>query len=231
MLSLSVAILFVLSSTESFIIHPQPCITKHGSRNPAMHMGFSTDNRRTFLEKGLISAATVLLTLPGKSFALFEGGVEAGLNEIAALTFRTDKLVDDLKSKTLKGGEEDSIVVYRTARAFLDPLQAKMLEVAPTLGLAAEAQKRVELLPLLMKGHLLELDAACRSKDAKEQLQEALEVQETLEEFLTLAGVKYTITRPEPRRSATPLEYYSIFGCEAYGQKRRENSNQCVSDT
>ena len=35
-----------------------------------------------------------------------------------------------------------------------------MSATAPTLGLPAEQQKRAELLPLLLKGHLLELDEA-----------------------------------------------------------------------
>eukprot|EP00965_Chrysotila_dentata_P024654 816804-Pleurochrysis_carterae.AAC.3 len=42
-------------------------------------------------------------------------------------------------------------------------VQAAMATAAPSAGLTADNQKRLELLPLLMKGHLLELDQAAAS--------------------------------------------------------------------
>jgi hypothetical protein len=54
----------------------------------------------------------------------------------------------------------------------------KLALVAPKIKLEAsgegaeEKQKRLETLPFLLKGHLLELAAACRSGDAAEQLEE-----------------------------------------------------------
>lgn len=54
----------------------------------------------------------------------------------------------------------------------------KLATLAPKIKLplegegAEEKQKRLETLPFLLKGHLLELAAACRSGDAAEQLEE-----------------------------------------------------------
>ena len=54
----------------------------------------------------------------------------------------------------------------------------KLAKLAPKMKLdasgggAEEKQKRLETLPFLLKGHLLELAAACRTGDAAEQLEE-----------------------------------------------------------
>eukprot|EP00953_Heterococcus_sp_UTEX-ZZ885_P008475 5086-Heterococcus_DN1.PRE.3 len=53
---------------------------------------------------------------------------------------------------------------------------------------------------------------------------------ETLDEFLALAGTKYKVPVFEKQRAATSKEYYSVFGCEAWGQKQMKNSNQCEAD-
>lgn len=52
----------------------------------------------------------------------------------------------------MKGGHDDSAVVIRVLEAYLNPMQQKMLSVAPELKIAGrEKSDRVKLLPLLMK--------------------------------------------------------------------------------
>lgn len=68
--------------------------------------------------------------------------------------------------------------MHPSIHPFNQPTTEKLVAVAPKIKLEAsgegseEKQKRLETLPFLLKGHLLELAAACRSGDAKEQLQE-----------------------------------------------------------
>lgn len=87
-------------------------------------------------------------------------------------------VLTQLKEKKLKGGADDSAVVVRYADSIYKPMQERLVALAPQIKLPAEGegaeekQKRLETLPFLLKGHLLELAAACRSGDAKEQLQE-----------------------------------------------------------
>lgn len=74
----------------------------------------------------------------------------------------------------------------------------KLAALAPKIKLdasgegAEEKKKRLETLPFLLKGHLLELAAACRSGDAAEQLEE-MEVGGCT--FLRLAPCVYIRTR------------------------------------
>jgi hypothetical protein len=51
-----------------------------------------------------------------------------------------------------------------------------MQAAAPTLDLASKEQERAVALSLLMKGHLLELNQACKTGGAADQLKEAEEV-------------------------------------------------------
>lgn len=66
------------------------------------------------------------------------------------------KLVEDLQTGTLKGGDEDSAVVARVLENYLRPMQKTMLEVTPAVQVQLSGQKNKErssLLPLLMKVH------------------------------------------------------------------------------
>ena len=83
----------------------------------------------------------------------------------------------------------------------LEPLQEAMAKTSPTLGLAPEQQKQAELLPQLLKGHMLEYTDAV-SKDRFDVYvskttgktykggkveREMEEIVETAEEWLALA--------------------------------------------
>ncbi len=127
----------------------------------------------------------------------------------------------------LKDTKEDSDVVSNYMEQVIKPLQMKMTIAAPKLKLDEENQKRVEILPALMKGHILELTQAISQISAKEQLKEVEEVEETLEEFLTLASSKYKVPDFIPTKPLGDKELFGPLGCEFYGKKRVEGSNAC----
>ncbi|CAM9731474.1 unnamed protein product [Ectocarpus sp. 4 AP-2014] len=150
--------------------------------------------------------------------------------KVAGYSRFVNKLEQDLKAGALKGGPEDSVVVLRVLEVYLEPMQEEMLKVAPLMQLAGrESRERVKLLPLIMKGHLLELKAACGTKDAKEQLEEVQEVRETLDEFIALAKTRYEIAPLDPE-GAPDGDQLGIFGCSFYGMKRTDGSSRCQPD-
>lgn len=64
--------------------------------------------------------------------------------------------MEDLRTETLKGGDEDSAVVARVLENYLRPMQKAMSEVTPAVQMQLSGQKnreRSSLLPLLMKVH------------------------------------------------------------------------------
>lgn len=106
-----------------------------------------------------------------------------------------------------------------------------MEKLAPVLKLKdEEAQKRVEILPQLMKGHILELNQAIQEMKATSQAKEVEEVQETLAEFLKLASLSYEVKPYTPIRPLTDAELYGPLGCEFWGKKRVPGSNACAND-
>ncbi|CAM9779221.1 unnamed protein product, partial [Discosporangium mesarthrocarpum] len=139
-----------------------------------------------------LAGFALLPPVPASDAALpFLGGDDSVAQEkvlaVAQYQKPVNKLEEDLRSGILKGGTDDSAVVRRYLDSVLKPLQETMVEAAPLLKLQSKSQERMKILPLLMKGHLLELEMACNGGDAKEQLKEVDEVGATLEEFLTLA--------------------------------------------
>lgn len=133
------------------------------------------------------------------------------------------------KSQLLKGGQEDSAVVANYLDYYIKPCQAKMAELASQLNLPAEQQSKAETLPLLMKGHMLELQQAITSEKVEDQAKEVEEVQETLADFLKLSNMKYTVTPYSPTRPLSDKELFGPLGCEFWGKKRIEGSNYCAS--
>ncbi|KAG5185902.1 hypothetical protein JKP88DRAFT_207569 [Tribonema minus] len=228
-----VCALLVLAAPAASFMPPARTAGPHSLTMSTGSRSADCISRRGLLTTAVATVTAAAVVAPGPAHALFGSSdpTQTSIEELARYTVQVDKLISDLKSKNLKGGPEDSLVVFRTMKTYFDPLQATMAKAAPTLGLAGqEQQERAVTLSLLMKGHLLELTAACTAQNAGEQLKETEEVQETLEEFLKLAGTKYKIPTYAPPRSATPAEYYGAFGCEAWGQKRMPNSNSCEPD-
>lgn len=173
----------------------------------------------------------------------FESTEQSELNRLSKFQAPIAELLDSLrvsdtpnavgvysKTQILKGGKEDSDVVLNYLEAYIKPCQMKMAALAPKLQLEGESQTRIELLPSLMKGHILELREAIRSQKAEAQAREVQEVQETLAEFLLLASKKYEVTPYIPIRPLTDKELYGPFGCEFWGKKRVPGSNACASN-
>ena len=107
-------------------------------------------------------------------------------------------------------------------------MQIAMAAIAPKLKLAEEDQKKAELQPLLLKGHIAELNQAITSMSVKDQLREVEEVQETLATFLKLAGTKYDVKAFIPARPLSDAELFGPLGCEFWGKKRAPGSNACI---
>ena len=135
-------------------------------------------------------------------------------------------------TQVLKGSKEDSDVVTTYVYTYINPLQAKMEAVARQLQLPVEAdQSRVEVLPALMKGHIIELKQAIAELKVENQAREVQEVQETLTEFLKLASTKYEVANFVPTRPLTDSELFGPLGCEFWGKKRVPGSNACQDPT
>jgi hypothetical protein len=128
----------------------------------------------------------------------------------------------------LKGGKEDSDVVLNYLETYIQPLQKDMETVAGKLKLEGDEQTKVEILPTLMKGHMVELRQAVVLQKADFQAKEVQEVQETLADFLKLAAVKYEVQPFVPSRPLTDAELFGPLGCEFWGKKRVEGSNACM---
>lgn len=138
----------------------------------------------------------------------------------------------EMPMQLLKGGVEDSAFVQTTLDTVLKPCQAKMQSLTPQLTqLDEETQKKITNLPLLMKGHLLELQQAVNSLKASEQEKEVAEVEETLNDYLTAVNNKYPVSfyQGKDKQYLSDKEYYGPFGCEFWGKVRLEGSKTCVT--
>jgi len=151
------------------------------------------DNRRSFLARTVSAAAVVVLEGPAApSF-----GQGATLETVEALGGKSKALRRLVRNTQGKAKKE----VIRATEEVLIPLQAAMIEVAPTLGLEGEFQRQAETQPLLLKGHLIELQEAVDNAQFSEYVskrtkdsypggkveRELEEVEETIDEFLRLA--------------------------------------------
>ena len=193
----------------------------------------SSDSFRGFA-KNLNTAAALLPVFAfsrGANAALFLSAEQTSIDTLSRFQKPIFDLLDQLrpgKTQVLKGGIEDSNVVQQYMNIYIIPLQTQMAEVSTKLKLEQSAdQSRIELLPLLMKGHILELTQAIKELKADKQAKEVAEVQETLDEYLKLASRKYIVTAFVPPKPYTDLQFFGPFGCEYYGKKRVEGTNVC----
>jgi hypothetical protein len=206
----------------------------------------NTDESRPVLQKQIMRFCASLFV-----YVSFSASVQAGwfsspqqdlVDQVASYQKPVAELLDQLrpteipnaigvysKSQLLKGGQEDSVVVANYLDYYFKSMQQKMAEVAPQLSLPAEQQTKAETLPLLMKGHLLELQQAVSSQKVEDQAKEVEEVQETLADFLKLSNMKYTVTPYTPTRPLSDKELFGPLGCEFWGKTRVEGSNYCAS--
>lgn len=173
-----------------------------------------------------VNPASAFLGLGGE-----KESIERDIKEIAKVQERVLEVQSQLVNRELRGGNEDSQVIKNYKKTYYDPSLVKMIELAPKLKLeSSKQQERAQILPLLLKGHYIELDAAIAKKDAKEQLEEITEAADTINEFLTLAANKYTV--PEiyvfNPSGYKPEKDYGPFACEFWGRERLAGSNKCV---
>jgi len=124
---------------------------------------------------------------------------------------------------------EDSNVVKTYEEVYIKPLQNAMEKSVNVIKLNNdEQQKRLEILPQLMKGHILELDQAITSLSAKEQEKEVEEIVETLNEYLNLVKNQYNVVVYQPVKALSDAALFGPLGCEFYGKKRVPGSNACI---
>ena len=173
----------------------------------------------------------------------FQSDEQDQIDQISSFQRPIFELLDQLKpavvpnavgvyaqTQVLKGGKEDSDVVLNYLETYIKPCQSKMAEAAPKLKLANPVdQARIEILPLLMKGHILELGQAIKDMKSDSQGKEVEEVTETLAEFLKLSSSKYSVTAYVSPRPLTEKDYLGPLGCEFWGKKRIEGSNACAN--
>lgn len=126
-------------------------------------------------------------------------------------------------------GVEDSNVVKTYEEVHIKPLQNAMEKSLNVIKLKNdEQQKRLEILPQLMKGHILELDQAIASLSAKEQEKEVEEIVETLNEYLNLVKNQYEVEMFQPAKAISDKDLFGPLGCGFYGKQRVPGSNACV---
>eukprot|EP01035_Chromulina_nebulosa_P018075 gene18075-23723_t len=172
----------------------------------------------------------------------FESDEQSAINEISNYQKPVFELLDQLrpsdipnsigvfsKTQLLKGGKEDSDVVLSYLETYIKPLQKKLESTSKLIKLPVESdQSRLELLPLLLKGHIIELTQAINEQSATSQAREVQEVQETLAEYLKLVSSSYKVDPFIPARPLTDKELFGPLGCEFWGKKRLEGSNSCI---
>jgi len=226
-------------------------VTSHlfNNNDNVKHDNNDSDNFNRIISKSwkniMISAVSSIFLL-GAGFdahaGLFTSYEQDVISEISSYQRPVAELYDQLKpsyvpnaigvysnTQVLKGGKDDSDVVLLYLEGYIKPCQIKMEKIAKLLQLPTlEEQKKVEILPLLMKGHIAELTQAINVQKADFQAREVQEVQETLADFLKLASTKYTVQPYIPIRPLSDSELFGPLGCEFWGKKRVVGSNQCI---
>jgi len=135
------------------------------------------------------------------------------------------------KQQLLRGSKEDSDVVATYLNVYIRPLQEKMAQAVQVITVTDSSnQERFKTLPLLMKGHILELEDAIRAQKADAQAREVQEVKETLDEFLKIAATVPSLSVPfyQTPKPASDAELFGPFGCQFYGKSRVPGSNACA---
>ena len=239
MISSLVALLFLFLAADAFK-HSGVKRSSVGRRYMHTNDLPSSPNQRAL--KQLKNVAIVSTLLPFAAYAGFFSSREQDLiDELSKYQKPVAELLDQLRptntpnavgvysvQQILRGGKEDSDVVLNYLSNYILPMQKTMADAAPSLKLPVDADnERISVLPLIMKGHILELQQAIESQKAESQAREVEEVQETLAEFLKLASSKYEVKPYIPTRPITDAELFGPLGCEFWGKKRVPGSNSC----
>jgi len=118
------------------------------------------ETHRDVIRNVFLGSIAIAGLAPSRANAGFFGGsdVEEKVDEVAKSRARVEEVIKSIKKKELRGGPEDSLVVYRYSEAYFKPTQQKMAELVKVIQLGdAEKQKRFETLPLLLLGEEEEL--------------------------------------------------------------------------
>jgi hypothetical protein len=241
-LLLSLLLLGVLLTADGFSLRPSP---RYIRTRIDMALSSPKSNADAMKIRALktMKVLPVLALLPLASRAgLFTTEEQDRIDDLCGYQRPINDLADQLKptmvpnavgvysmTTQLKGGKEDSDAVRVYMEVYIKPVQKKMEELAPKIKLDdTTAQERLNVLPALMKGHILELTQAIESISGPDQLKEVEEVQETLAEFLKLSASKYSVKPFIPSRPLTDAELFGPLGCEFWGKARAVGSNNCV---
>jgi len=247
--------LLCIQLTYSLQVHNRGVLVNH-HRKVTSHLydninhNNNNDNNNRIISKSwktiMISAMSSIMILGSTAFdanaGLFTSYEQDVINEISSYQRPVAELYDQLKpsyvpnaigvyanTQVLKGGKDDSDVVLLYLEGYIKPCQIKMEKISKLIQLSTlEEQKKIEILPLLMKGHIAELSQAIQIQKADFQAKEVQEVQETLADFLKLVSVKYTVQPYIPIRPLSDAELFGPLGCEFWGKKRVVGSNQCI---
>jgi len=199
-----VIMLSLVSVTLAFYVAPQPlsvCSAATRVHSPAMSLTRGELLSRTAALTAAACAAPVFATPFAAPPKAAETIWELSRKAKALRTFAVTAYKVGMPVEARLGRFE------RKKATVLVPLLQTMTAMAPTLGLPEEQQKRAELLPLLLKGHYLELDEAVKANQFDPYVskttgktyeggkveREIEEIQETAEEFIELlaaAGIK-----------------------------------------
>lgn len=203
---------------------------------------------KTFLTAALLPMMPLIPLVPLTSFpspavsGFFSSKEQDAVDSVASFQKPVATLLSQLRpieqpnaigvyqtQQTLRGSKEDNDVVATYLGVYIRPLQEKLAQAVQVVAVDSSKQERFRTLPLLMKGHILELEDAIRSKKADAQAREVEEVQETLDEFLKLAATVPSINVqfyqiPKP---ASDAQLFGPLGCEFYGKSRIPGSNAC----
>lgn len=199
---------------------------------------------KSFAKVVSISSVAFGVAISPSSASWFPSNEQKQVDQISLCQRPVQELLDQLrpvetpnaigvfsKTQILRGGREDSAVVQNYLDTYIRPCQQKMEAAAKTIDTRnPEDKAALGNLPLLMKGHIFELQSAIKLENAKEQEKEVEEVQETLADFLRIASQKYEVTPYMPNRS-TEKDLFGPLSCEYWGKVRVAGSNKCEDVT
>lgn len=180
----------------------------------------------------LSSLSSIFLMGFNANAGLFTSNEQDVINDISYYQKPINELLDQLKpanipnpigvyanTQFLKGNKDDSDVVLLYLEGYIKPMQIKMEQIAPSLELSTESKDKIKTLPLLMKGHMIELRQAIKEQKVDFQAREVSEVQETLADFLKIASEKYEVKPYIPIRPLSDAELFGPLGCEFWVRK------------
>ena len=168
--------------------------SSRGAVQPQLHVCVSDSTPLMSRRKAVygLAAAAVSPVLP--AHALFESPEQTALLSLATAKQKLNGLVAEVaevkrKRNRMAGDDEDDAYVFRFMRSVLDPATKEMDKAAPII----KSGRALEL-TASFQASVADLQAACRKKDAGDELQALQAADQALSEFLELAAAqKYDV--------------------------------------